>query len=191
MTNETNRTKLKKQDIVEASLRLFQVNGFTKTSIKQIAKEANVSQVTIYNYYDNKDALIKEVVKYLLDGLSRDCDVILSEDIPFADKIAKLTTLCNSDVYTTMHKHFENVALEDDKFYKLLIESNIAYTRDIMYKIIELGKKEHAINNDIRTRTILDIIDAGHYLQTKQDGDTKTYMKELQHILLHGICVDV
>ena len=33
--------------------------------ITDIAKEANVSQVTIYNYFGSKEALLKEVLKII------------------------------------------------------------------------------------------------------------------------------
>ena len=190
MNKTVQRTNMKKQNIVEASLRLFKRSGFSKTSIQEIAKEASVSQVTIYNYYGNKDALIQEVVAYLLKGLAQECEAIINEQVSFEEKIHKLIHLCNDDVYQTMNAHFDEAIQKDEKLYRLLFNSNLSYLREIMRNIIEVGKKEHAIDTSIETDVILDLIDACRYLQAhKYQEDRKQYNNQLQQILLHGICL--
>ena len=60
------RTNKKKEDIVNSALALFRDNGFQNTSIKQIADRAKVSQVSIYNYFGSKDALVTECAKVIM-----------------------------------------------------------------------------------------------------------------------------
>ena len=52
------RREQKKKDILKAALSLFQQYGVQKVTISEIAKKANVSQVTIYNYFESKDNLL-------------------------------------------------------------------------------------------------------------------------------------
>ena len=54
------RTKAKKESIVNAARKRFTTRGITDVSIKEIAAKANVSQVTIYNYFGSKNALQKK-----------------------------------------------------------------------------------------------------------------------------------
>ena len=54
--------------IMDACLELFSRQGFAATSVNQIAKEAGVSKGLIYNYFESKEALIKEIV---LDGMNK------------------------------------------------------------------------------------------------------------------------
>ncbi|MCM3362153.1 MULTISPECIES: TetR/AcrR family transcriptional regulator [Bacillaceae] len=56
------RSEQKKDDIFKAALKLFSHNGFSKTTIKDIAAEAGVSFGTVFTYYENKDALFTECV---------------------------------------------------------------------------------------------------------------------------------
>lgn len=48
--------------ILSAALTLFAKQGFHSTSIAQIAKEAGVSKGLIYNYFDKKEELLKQLV---------------------------------------------------------------------------------------------------------------------------------
>ncbi len=53
----------KKRAIKEAAFLLFSERGFNEVKIEHIAKEANVSQVTIYNHFGSKDALFRELIQ--------------------------------------------------------------------------------------------------------------------------------
>jgi AcrR family transcriptional regulator len=52
------------QQIMEAARRLFLHYGFRKTSVDQIAQEAQVGKGTIYNYFKNKEDLFRRVLEF-------------------------------------------------------------------------------------------------------------------------------
>lgn len=52
----------KKKHILETALRLFETNGYQKTSINEIVKEANISKGNFYTYFDSKQALFLEII---------------------------------------------------------------------------------------------------------------------------------
>jgi TetR/AcrR family transcriptional repressor of mexJK operon len=64
MKTQVGRPKdvVKRHDIVMAAHDLFMEKGYTLTSIEAVAKKANVSKLTIYSHFANKDALFKEVI---------------------------------------------------------------------------------------------------------------------------------
>ena len=49
--------------IINTALSLFAEHGFDKTSIRMIAKEAGISLGLLYNYFQNKDALLVAIFK--------------------------------------------------------------------------------------------------------------------------------
>jgi len=55
--------------IYNAAYKLFRLNGYTKTTLSDIAYAANVSQRTIFYYYDSKEAIIFEKYRLLIDDL--------------------------------------------------------------------------------------------------------------------------
>jgi len=51
-----------KARILNESIKLFANNGYFSTSISMIAKKANISKGLMYNYFDSKDDLLKQIV---------------------------------------------------------------------------------------------------------------------------------
>jgi TetR/AcrR family fatty acid metabolism transcriptional regulator len=58
-----NITKQRKQQIFDASLKVFSKKGFDQTTIPDIAEEAGVAVGTIYNYYQSKHDLLLSIIK--------------------------------------------------------------------------------------------------------------------------------
>ena len=52
------RTEKKKEHIINTSISLLKTLPPNKISVRDLAKKANVSVVTIYNYFGNKEGLI-------------------------------------------------------------------------------------------------------------------------------------
>jgi AcrR family transcriptional regulator len=59
---------LRQQHILEAAIRVFAEQGYRGATIKAIASEAGVSDGTIYNVFENKEALLFGVLESLLHG---------------------------------------------------------------------------------------------------------------------------
>ncbi|MBI3258855.1 MAG: TetR/AcrR family transcriptional regulator [Ignavibacteriae bacterium] len=55
--------KSSRTTIVETALELFARNGYDRTPISMIAREANVAQGLMYRYFTGKEALLKEIVE--------------------------------------------------------------------------------------------------------------------------------
>lgn len=57
-----------KTDLIkQVAIELFANEGYHSTSIAKIAKTANISKGLLYNYFESKEALLKEIVN---DGLA-------------------------------------------------------------------------------------------------------------------------
>jgi len=54
----------RKQAIIEASRPLFARNGFRGTSVRDIARSANVSEALLYKHFASKEELYEEVMDY-------------------------------------------------------------------------------------------------------------------------------
>ena len=56
-----------KQEIVEAALELFSVQGFEATSVSQIADAVGIRKASLYSHFENKQAILDALVKDVLD----------------------------------------------------------------------------------------------------------------------------
>ena len=55
-----------KQEILEAALELFSVQGFEATSISQIAGAVGIRKASLYSHFESKQAILDELVKEVL-----------------------------------------------------------------------------------------------------------------------------
>lgn len=83
----------KQQLIMEVALRLFANEGFHATSIAKIAKEAGISKGLLYNYFNSKEELFKQLIdkhtKHILTLLdpNNDKKITNEEANSFFDKL--------------------------------------------------------------------------------------------------------
>ena len=56
-----------KQEILEASLELFSVQGFEATSISQIADAVGIRKASLYSHFESKQALLEALLKDILE----------------------------------------------------------------------------------------------------------------------------
>jgi AcrR family transcriptional regulator len=68
--------------ILEAAARLFAEKGFHRTTTRDIAEAADVSEGTLYNYFENKDELLMGIIAHLAStqNLEVDYEGVLSGD---------------------------------------------------------------------------------------------------------------
>ena len=57
------KRKVHKRDIISAAYRLFEVQGFSKTSMADIATACGLLKGSIYHYFDSKESLIEAVLQ--------------------------------------------------------------------------------------------------------------------------------
>ena len=62
------RHRLRQDEIIVAARRCFRQHGFHAASMAQLASEAQLSVGQIYRYFTNKDAIIEEIVKRIVDS---------------------------------------------------------------------------------------------------------------------------
>ena len=56
-----------KQEILEAALELFSVQGFEATSISQIASAVGIRKASLYSHFENKQSILDTLVKEVLE----------------------------------------------------------------------------------------------------------------------------
>jgi AcrR family transcriptional regulator len=66
---------VRRDHILDAALRVFAARGFNRATIRDIAHAAGVADGTIYNYFDNKDALLFAILDRLNETERRERDL--------------------------------------------------------------------------------------------------------------------
>ncbi|HPI93615.1 MAG TPA: TetR/AcrR family transcriptional regulator [Deltaproteobacteria bacterium] len=102
-----NRSRERKQRIMDTALALFAQKGMKGTSSNEIAGNAGVSIGTFYSYFENKKSLFLEILEEHLDNfvtgiytLQRDDSITMRENI--RGHIVKAFAVF--DLHTSFHK---------------------------------------------------------------------------------------
>jgi len=67
--------RLRRTQILNAAIKVFAARGFHRTTIRDVAKAAGVADGTIYNYFENKTALLLGILDSLNESERRDADL--------------------------------------------------------------------------------------------------------------------
>ncbi|MBW9147183.1 TetR/AcrR family transcriptional regulator [Clostridium sp. CM028] len=183
------RTNKKKLSIVNAANGLFKEKGFVNVNIKEIASQANVSQVSIYNYFGNKDALVAECVNSLMGDVLEAARKLLYTDMNFKEKILKALSLCSNYISKSLSEYFTLEALNDKVLIKLITESVNKNKFELFRDYIEVGKDDGTIDKTIPTDTIMRFIEIISIAESNVNYSkvSDKYIQDMQTLMFYGI----
>ena len=189
MNQYQKTTEKKQQAIIQAALRLFKDKGFKQTSIKSIAEAAEVSPVSIYNYFGSKDNLVALCVNDLFEEVTQQAEDILNSNLDFKTKLNQAFSLCQEKMSQQISDYFQDKMVEDSVFSTLLTKAITAKKCDIYRAYIHLGKAEGLIAEDLSTELILNVMDAlnGMGNQLAHSDNLETEVEQIHQIFLYGI----
>lgn len=189
MNQYQKTTEKKKHAIIQAALHLFKEKGFKETSIKSIAEVAEVSPVSIYNYFGGKDNLVALCVNDLFEEVTQQAEDILNSNLDFKTKLNQAFSLCQEKMSQQISDYFEDKTVRDPAFSILLTKAITAKKRDIYRTYINLGKEEGMIARDLSTELILNVMDALNSMgnQLAHIYNLETDVKQIHQIFFYGI----
>ncbi len=184
------RREQKKKNILQAALSLFLKYGVQKVSVAEIAKEAAVSQVTIYNYFESKDNLVHEVIIFYTDTVwQKYYEEIFESDLSFSEKITKIifekketAEEIHPDFYQYFMKEYANGISYMEKL----------YTEQVLPKFIELfneGKAEGLVDPTLSNEAIIFYIQMFKEYFQREDAYEKALpiTEDLTKLFFYGI----
>jgi AcrR family transcriptional regulator len=183
------RTMKKREAIINAARELFTERGIINVNISEIANKANVSQVTIYNYFGDKNALAKEAfVSYIEAAISKYVQIIDSE-LPFTEKLECIIQDKRDMVNEIVSSYFSEQIWED-KTLRLIFQDTLKEKAMSLYtKFLETGKKEGFIDKSIPNEAILDYFMASMQIYQRSDFimTDSEYKLGIMKLFLYGL----
>jgi TetR/AcrR family transcriptional regulator, fatty acid metabolism regulator protein len=147
----TEKTKARKNRILEAAAQIFSEKGFSDTTISEIAKAAGASDAVVYEYFGTKEKLLFSIPEAHMQKLHQDLDFHLKLIRGAVNKLH--ATLYMQLLYYSNHPEFTAVLMlmlkHDRKFIDTEAHKKIRDYLKIIDGCIKEGMESGEIHADI------------------------------------------
>jgi len=134
---------LRRQEIISRAAKLFQENGYERTSVNQIAKEMGFSKPALYYYFSDKKEILWEIYNIAISRALKEARSIVEQDMTGKEKMRLMlmthTMLLSEDIYLWSVMFDEENSLAEDK--QKLIRKNRGEYEAIFEKVYSEGVK--------------------------------------------------
>ncbi|PLR74711.1 TetR family transcriptional regulator [Bacillus sp. UMB0728] len=183
------RKEQKQRHILEAALKLFMASGIHKVSISEIAKEAHVSQVTIYNYFESKHQLIHEVFLYYVDKATSEFEQLISSAAAFPEKVKKII-FNKKENANGIHEEFYHYLMkeysEEGNYIEKIYEEKAI---PLFNELFKQGREQGYINPDLSFESMLFYVQMMKDYFQREDVYSKALplTEDITNIFFYGI----
>ncbi|MEN6324883.1 MAG: TetR/AcrR family transcriptional regulator [Syntrophomonas sp.] len=189
-----------RQKIIDIAMKLFDDQGFSNTTMEQIAEAADVARKTLYNYFPVKEAIADEYVRAISNQMAEEA---LAELQHLPDTRSRLlSALNNAYGWVEINPELTGIVLgyrfktsyySTDKCPGLKNDLQERGTYRIIAEIIRQGQEAGEIRSDIRLKLLVRYIDllrgtiVWEWLQDTSLFDLREEISKMVNMVLDGI----
>ncbi len=176
----------KKTQLIEAARALFFKHGVRRVTVEEICSKANVSKVTFYKYFDNKQEIAKHIGEELTKfGFAR-FDEINGLDLSFPEKI---------DLMTQWRVEFFSLVSSDFIEEILDMESVYAEMKQRYLENIKAAQQKGEIRKEISVELIWLVTEKLNELVKEGSwksifSDYSQFQRQLRRLYFYGLLED-
>ena len=146
----------RKQQLLDRAAELFAERGYAETRVIDIVRAAGVAKGLFYWYFENKEALFKELAGSIRLNLRREQGAALRDDAPPLVNLYRGTEV--SVRFMAEHAHFFSLLeVEGRNFTDVLRQGTQQHIND-MVRIVEAGQADGTIREEDPTLLALGVV---------------------------------
>jgi AcrR family transcriptional regulator len=168
----------RKQQLLDRAAELFAERGYAETRVIDIVRAAGVAKGLFYWYFENKEALFKELAGSIRLNLRREQGAALRDDAAPLVNLYRGTEV--SVLFMAEHAHFFSLLeVEGRNFTDVLRQGTLQHIND-MVRIVEAGQADGTIREEDPKLLALGVVGSvGHYSHFHRTGRIKVPLPEL------------
>lgn len=186
---------IKRQKIIQAAIEVFGKNGFQNSSISEIAKKADVADGTIYQYFENKEALFFAIASEKTKKFCEELELHLQGITGSFNKMRKF-------VWYYLYFFQEDPAYARTLMLEMRVSKSFmksgtySSVKDFTSKALEIikeGQEEGTIRKDLNIyvmrQLLLGILEhmVTRWLLKGETYDLMEYYSDASELVFHGI----
>jgi AcrR family transcriptional regulator len=194
MNGFEKRANLIKEKIMKTTLDMLRTSDPKGIRIADISKMAKVSQVTIYNYFGSKEALLREVFKNYFDKIIRDFEEYMNEGHSLKEKIEHIIFLEKESYKDFPPGLIKDLLIEDQELSRYIEEQYRERSIPLTVRIIKEGKDSGEISEHVSIENVLAFIQL--YMNqyetildmAQKSGDMDNFLEGMVDMFFYGVC---
>lgn len=158
-----NKVVSSKEDILKASRNLIEREDAYSINIRAIAKEANISVGTIYNYYSSKEELIIDIIKNIWFDIFHSSNVF-SDNISFLEALENIfIALENGDKkYTNFYSWHSTILADKNEKEKgrIMMNKMFNHIKHSLEKYLDIDAniRDNVFNSSFTKQDFIDFV---------------------------------
>lgn len=158
MIQNEESTRVKKiLQILSTAEDLFQRFGFRRITIEEICAKANVSKMTFYKYFPNKNELIKRILNSWLKQVEQTIDEFAGMDIPFTEKIRRLLEL-KKESTGKISREFMAEYMNPDPDLQNFVKDFYTRATSLFVEFIKKAQEKGDVRRDIKPEFLVAVL---------------------------------
>ncbi|ABR46544.1 transcriptional regulator, TetR family [Alkaliphilus metalliredigens QYMF] len=158
-----DKREIGKEEIIQAAMTVFDKHGFHETKMKDIATEAGIGKGTLYEYFESKKELFRQMIIYKLNSYIEGIEKVIAHEGTTREKLMGFAAYHGG----FMHEHHskaEMIFLKSDSLPEEFKQWMVAGRNQIfrlMLSLIEEGMNRGELRKDLNKEIATAVIFGG------------------------------
>lgn len=181
----------RRKEIFDASLQIILENGFHETSMREIARAADVGKSTLYDYYKSKDEILISYFSDEIETLTSRAQKIIKQDVDVTKKLKKIMLMHmrylveNKNTFLKLSVEAQRLSLESQE----QIQAKRHAYQDMLRALIQEGIRKgefRSVNPLLAARSIFNLL-ATAIFTSRPTGTPEEMLEDAVDIFFNGI----
>ena len=181
----------KKAEVLSTAAELFQMHGIKRITIEEVCQSADVSKMTFYKYFRNKNDLVRYLWQNAYDQALQEFDNIRAMVIPFENKLQLLLKM-KEEISAKISYQFALDYFYSSAELKSLFEDlfNLGISRFLDF--IKESQQNGEVRADIHPEFLLAVLNNVKQIVKDESlvnnyGSYKDFVLEINNFIFYGI----
>ena len=155
----SNQSKSRKYaQLLESAGRLFMLYGIKRVSVEEICRDAQVSKMTFYRYFNAKIDIARTMVSGMMEAALAEYQAIIDGDDPYPEQVTKIIRLKLEKSEDMSAAFVQDLMASPYPELRSLIEEFMSRNLEILREDFVRGQKDGQIRGDIKPEFLIYLI---------------------------------
>lgn len=146
---------MKRKQLIQTAKELFFKYGIKRVTVEEICKEANVSKMTFYKHFKNKNELVRTWLTEMTDEALERYNTLMQQDIPFEEKVRETIKMKLEGSDQMSQEFFSDYIPQADPELRDFIHQRMHETMGLLINDYAKAQKRGEIRQDMKIEFIL------------------------------------